>query len=155
MGTSFWRPRYSGYDAGVQRGLETTWALQENDGGIFAGPGREHWKDTGIATFTLVRQARVEQRLDLLPQHAAERAARSRVPARAVRESGGRGQRVRALRLVPVEQAAARLKLAEFEPVARFHRELHAAFTAAARKEMRHHSAGFDYLPMLMKNDPQ
>ena len=39
--------------------------------------------------------------------------------------------------------------------MARFHRELHAAFTAAARQEMRRHSAGFDYLPMLMKNDPQ
>jgi hypothetical protein len=57
--------------------------------------------------------------------------------------------------LKAVEQAAARLKLSGFEAVATFHHELHAAFTAAARQEMRRHSAGFDYLPMLMKNDPQ
>src|ERR1039458_433150 len=57
--------------------------------------------------------------------------------------------------LKAVEQAAATLNLPGFEPVGRFHRELHAAFTAAARQELRHHSAGFDYLPMLMKNDPQ
>jgi hypothetical protein len=48
-----------------------------------------------------------------------------------------------------------RLKLPEFEPVVRFHRELDAAFRAAARQEMRRHPAGFDYLPMLMKDDPQ
>jgi hypothetical protein len=35
--------------------------------------------------------------------------------------------------LKDVKQAAARLKLSGFEPVARFRRELHAAFTAAAR----------------------
>jgi hypothetical protein len=57
--------------------------------------------------------------------------------------------------LKAVEQAAARLNLPELEPVGRFYRELRAAFTAAARQEMRRHSAGFDYLPMLMKNDPQ
>ena len=39
--------RYLGYDREAQQGLETTWALQEKDGGIFAGAGREHWKDTG------------------------------------------------------------------------------------------------------------
>ena len=32
--------RYLGYDREAQQGLETTWALQEKDGGIFAGAGR-------------------------------------------------------------------------------------------------------------------
>jgi len=53
--------RYLGYDREAQQGLETTWALQEKDGGIFAGAGRAHWKDTAIAMFTLVRQAELSQ----------------------------------------------------------------------------------------------
>ncbi|MBI3666638.1 MAG: hypothetical protein HY236_10525, partial [Acidobacteria bacterium] len=53
--------RYLGYDAEVQQGLEATWARQQSDGGIFAGGGKEHWKDTGIAMFTLVRQAELSQ----------------------------------------------------------------------------------------------
>jgi hypothetical protein len=35
-----------------------------------------------------------------------------------------------------------------------FYQELRAAFLAAARQEMRHHPDGFDYLPMLVKDDP-
>ena len=53
--------RYLGYDKEAQEGLEATWKYQEADGGVFAGGGREHWKDTGIAMFTLVRQAELSQ----------------------------------------------------------------------------------------------
>ena len=53
--------RYLGYDAEAQQGLETTWKHQDASGGVFAGGGREHWKDTGIAMFTLVRQAELSQ----------------------------------------------------------------------------------------------
>jgi len=53
--------RYLGYDKEAQQGLEATWKHQEADGGVFAGGGREHWKDTGIAMFTLVRQAELSQ----------------------------------------------------------------------------------------------
>ena len=55
--------RYLGYDAEAQQGLETTWARQRGDGGIFAGGGAEHWKDTGMAMFTLVRQRQLAQDL--------------------------------------------------------------------------------------------
>ena len=53
--------RYLGYDAAAQEGLEATWQHQEASGGVFAGGGRGIWKDTGIAMFTLVRQAELSQ----------------------------------------------------------------------------------------------
>src|SRR5208282_673915 len=53
--------RYLGYDAQAQEGLEATWARQRDDGGVFAAVQSEHWKDTGIAMFTLVRQAELSQ----------------------------------------------------------------------------------------------
>ncbi len=53
--------RYLGYDAEAQQGLEATWAWQRADGGVFAAVQSEHWKDTGIAMFSLVRQAELSQ----------------------------------------------------------------------------------------------
>ncbi len=53
--------RYLGYDAEAQQGVETTWALQWPEGGIFAGGGAQHRKDTGIAMVTLVRQCELAQ----------------------------------------------------------------------------------------------
>jgi hypothetical protein len=174
--------RYLGYDREAQQGLETTWALQEKDGGIFAGAGRAHWKDTAIAMFTLVRQAELSQDwtyframqanvlrgVDFLRGLCAKAAQEGSASGRygllpkGMGDGGLGGLRDEFTNTVwvlaglqAVEQAAARLKLSGFEPVVRFHRELDAAFRAAARQEMRRHSAGFDYLPMLMKNDPQ
>ncbi len=49
--------RYLGYDAEAQQGLEATWSHQLPDGGVFAAAPGEHWKDTAIAMFTMVRQA--------------------------------------------------------------------------------------------------
>jgi hypothetical protein len=174
--------RYLGYDREAQQGLETTWALQEKDGGIFAGAGREHWKDTGIAMFTLVRQAELSQDWSyframqpnvlrgvgflrgLCAKAAAEGSASGRYGLfpKGMGDGGLGGLRDEFTNTIwvlaglqAVAQAAARLKLSELEPAARFHGELHTAFTAAARQEMRRHPAGFDYLPMLMKNDAQ
>ena len=53
--------RYLGYDAAAQQGLEATWQHQQASGGVFAGGGPGMWKDTGIAMFTLVRQAELSQ----------------------------------------------------------------------------------------------
>ena len=174
--------RYLGYDAEARQGLETTWALQESDGGIFAGAGRQHWKDTGIAMFTLVRQAELSQDWTyfrgmqpnvlrgveflrgLCAKAVAERSAAGRygLLPKGMGDGGLGGLRDEFTNTIwvlaglqAVEEAAQRLNLSGFEPVVRFHRELHAAFTAAARQEMRRHPSGFDYLPMLMKNDAQ
>ena len=35
-----------------------------------------------------------------------------------------------------------------------FYSELRSAFFAAAQQEMRRHPDGFEYLPMLVKDDP-
>jgi hypothetical protein len=174
--------RYLGYDREAQQGLETTWALQEGDGGIFAGAGREHWKDTGIAMFTLVRQAELSQDwsyfrslvpnilrgADFLRGLCAKAAAEGSAAGlygllpKGMGDGGLGGLRDEFTNTIwvlaglkAVERAAATLNLPDLQPIGRFHRELHAAFTAAARQELRRHSAGFDYLPMLMKNDPQ
>ncbi len=174
--------RYLGYDAEAQQGLETTWARQESDGAIIAGGGREHWKDTGIAMFTLVRQAELGQdwsyfrkmQPEILRAASFLKSLRDR--ARAGESACGRygllapgfgdgglgGVRdeftntLWALAgLRAVTEAAERQGVAGFEPVKTLHDELRASFSAAVGQEMRRHPAGFDYLPMLMKSDAQ
>lgn len=41
------------------------------------------------------------------------------------------------------------------DPARQLYRELNGTCTGAMRQEMRRHAAGFDSLPMLMKEDPQ
>ena len=174
--------RYLGYEKEVQQGLEATWALQEKDGGIFAGAGREHWKDTGIAMFTLVRLAELSQdwgyfrKLQpeilrgvgylrgLREKARAEGGANGRygLLARGMGDGGLGGIRSEFTNtlwalagLRAVTEAAARLNLAGFDDARRFYDELRAACFAAARQEMRTHPRGFEYLPMLMKEDQQ
>jgi hypothetical protein len=48
--------RYLGFDQEAEQGLEATWARQQPTGGVFASAPGEHWKDTAIAMFTMVRQ---------------------------------------------------------------------------------------------------
>ena len=174
--------RYLGYDAEAQQGLETTWARQEQSGAIFAGGGREHWKDTGIAMFTLVRQAELAgdftyfRKMQAEVLHAAEFLRGLRDKARGEAGANGRygllprgmgdgglgGVRSELTNtlwalagLKSVVDTAARLGIAGYEPVKQFHDELRAASLEAIRQEMRRHPAGFTYLPMLMKEDPQ
>jgi hypothetical protein len=56
--------------------------------------------------------------------------------------------------LKAVIQAADTLGLPDPGGAKPFYRELRAAFMAAARQEMRRHPEGFEYLPMLAKDDP-
>lgn len=174
--------RYLGYEREVRLGLEATWARQEEDGGIFAGGGREHWKDTGIAMFTLVRLAELSQDWGyfrkmqpeilrgveflrgLRDKGRTENSANGRygLLCRGFGDGGLGGIRSEFTNtlwalagLRAVTEAAARLNLAGFDSATRFYNELRAAFFAAARQEMRRHSSGFDFLPMLMKEDPQ
>jgi hypothetical protein len=173
--------RYLGYDLEAQQGLETTWEKQENDGGIFAGGGREHWKDTGIALFTLVRQAELAQDWSYFRQmqpnvlrsisflKKLRDTARSEgngngrygLLARGFGDGGMGGVRSEFTNtlwvlagLHAVTESAERLNLSGFEDAKRFYGELRTALFAAARQEMRLHPAGFEYLPMLMKEDP-
>lgn len=173
--------RYMGYDADAQQGLEATWAHQLPSGGVFASAPGEHWKDTAIAMFTLVRQGELSGDWSyfraMVPNllRAAESLREVRDRARTENSANGRygllgrgfgdgglgGLRSELANTVWVlaglratVEAAGRLGLAtQFAPVRRFHEELRSAFFAAAPHEMRRHPSGFDYLPMLMKED--
>jgi hypothetical protein len=175
--------RYLGYDAEAQQGLETTWSRQAPEGNIYASGGRELWKDTGIALFSLVRQAELSQDWNyfrkMQPQiaHAAGFLRGLRDKARAGGSTNGRygllapglgdggiggGARAEFTNTVwvlaglrAVAEAAERQRVAGLEDVGPFYRELRQAFFEAARREMRPHPAGFEYLPMLMRDDPQ
>ena len=173
--------RYLGYDAAAQEGLETTWNHQEAAGGVFAAAGHAHWKDTGIAMFTLVRQAELSQDWSyfraMQPQvvQAVKFLVSLREKARSDGSINGRygllapgygdgglggihsefTNTVWVLAgLKAVVEAADKLGLADPGGAKQFYQELRAAFLVAARQEMRRHADGFDYLPMLAKDDP-
>ena len=161
--------RYLGYDAEAQQGLETTWARQRADGGIFAGGGAEHWKDTGIAMFTLVRQCELAQDFsyflkmrpeilraagflgDMRDKGRSEDSANGRygLLPRGFGDGGLGGLRSEFTNtlwalagLRAVAETAARLKAPGFEPVAQLHAELGSALRAAMPREMRRHAGG-------------
>ena len=58
--------RYLGLDKEALEGLQTTWSRQLSTGQVVASGGKEHWKDTAIAMFTLVRQCELSQDWSLL-----------------------------------------------------------------------------------------
>ena len=172
--------RYLGYDREAQQGLETTWARQEAEGGVFASGGREHWKDTGIALFSLVRQAELaqdygyfkEMQPNVLRAIGFLRSLRDRAkaggspngrygllaPGFADGGVGGvRSEFTNTLWVLAGLKAtlatAAQLKLVGFEEARAFHAELRDALVRAARQEMTRHPAGFAYLPMVAKED--
>lgn len=173
--------RYLGYDAEAQQGLEATWGWQRADGGVFAAVQLEHWKDTGIAMFSLVRQAELSQDWSYFRkmQPNVLRAVRFLVDLRDKAKSEGG---VMGYGLLPpgfgdgglagvrpeftnilwvlaglksVTESADRLNLSGFEDAKKFYGELRTAFLAAAQQEMRQHPGGFSYLPMLLKEDAQ
>ncbi len=173
--------RYLGYDADAQQGLETEWSRQEPEGGIFASAGHEHWKDTGIAMFTMVRQAEHSQDWNYF-RKMKPNVLRAVNFLKNLRDQAMKGDSVNGkYGLLPpgfgdgglggiqdeftntvwvlaglraVTRAADRLKLSGFEQAAEFYRDLRTSFFAAAQKEMRRYKTGFEYLPMLMKEDP-
>jgi hypothetical protein len=174
--------RYLGYDTEAQQGLEATWAWQREDGGVFAAVQLEHWKDTGIAMFSLVRQAELSQDWTYFHQmqpnvlRAVKFLVNLREKARSEDSANGRygllprgfgdggleGVRSEFTNtlwvlagLKAVTEAADRVGLTGFEEAKRLYRELRSTFFNAAKQEMRQYPAGFSYLPMLMKEDPQ
>ncbi|MGA2811869.1 MAG: hypothetical protein ABSG16_10755 [Candidatus Acidiferrum sp.] len=172
--------RYLGYDKEADEGLLAEWAKQLPSGQIVAGGGGEHWKDTAIAIFTLVRQCELKQSWqpfkDLEPdvRRAIDFLAQLRRRAREGDSVNGRygllapgfadggigGVRseftntVWALAgLKAALQAAERLGM-DFGTTRNFYEELRASFLGAAKREMVKHPKGFQYLPMLAHDDP-
>ncbi|MGA2984354.1 MAG: hypothetical protein ABSG32_11080 [Terriglobia bacterium] len=174
--------RYLGYDDQAKESLAANWAWQREDGGVFAYAGDWMWKDTAIAAFSLVRQAELSQDWsnfrDMQPKLHKALQFLVELRERARKEGGANGRygllprgfadggldgvrpeftnTVWALAgLKAANQAAAALGLDGFAPSRQFYNELRQSFFAAAHQEMRRHPSGFDYLPMLMKEDPQ
>jgi hypothetical protein len=173
--------RYLGYDEEAQQGLEATWNRQRPNGGVFAGGGDEHWKETGIALFTITRQAELAQdwtyfrrmQPNILAAFEFVRSLREKAQQDGSAcgrygllppgfPDGGIGGIREELTntiwtlagLKAASEAGERLGLAGFGPAQELFLDLRSAFFAAAKQEMRRHPAGFDYLPMLLKADP-
>jgi hypothetical protein len=173
--------RYLGYDQAADEGLRSEWSKQVESGQIIAGSGGEHWKDTAIAMFTLVRQCELKQDWtlfrDLEPNlvHALDFLIKLRDQAMGGQSTNGHygllapgfadggmgGVRseftntvwtLAALRAVA--GAATRLKMSSLANAGKFFQELYAAFQQMATREMVRHPAGFEYLPMIAHDDP-
>ncbi len=173
--------RYLGYDQAADEGLRSEWSKQADSGQVIAAGGGEHWKDTAIAMFTLVRQCELKQDWtlfhDLEPNvvRALDFLISLRDQARAGTSTNGLyglltpgfadggigGVRseftntvwtLAALRAVA--DAADQLKIASLAKANRFFLELYDAFQQMAKKEMVRHPSGFEYLPMLAHDDP-
>jgi len=172
--------RYLGYDQAADEGLRSEWTKQAESGQVIAESGGEHWKDTAIAMFTLVRQCELKQdwtffrELEPNVVHAIDFLISLRDKARSGPSINGRygllapgfadggigGVRseftntawtLAALRAVA--DAADQLKMSSLARARTFFRELYEAFQRMARQEMVRHSAGFEYLPMIAHDD--
>jgi len=172
--------RYLGYDREADEGLRSEWAKQLPSGQVVAAVPGEHWKDTAIAMFTLVRQCELKQDWsffrDLEPnvRKAVEFLIGIRDRAKAGSSTNGKygllapgfadggidGVRSEFTNTVwtlaglkAVSEAAERLGMESLREARKFYDELRAAFVAAARREMVKHPQGFEYLPMLSHED--
>jgi hypothetical protein len=173
--------RYLGYEEAADKGLLSEWNHQVANGQIIASAGKEHWKDTAIAMFTLVRACELKQDWRLLKQlapevgHAIDFLIGLRDEARKGDSpngkygilapgfaDGGMGgicfeftNTLWALAgLRAVAQANKKLQLADLSRVESFYPELLSAFNNAASQEMVADPRGFRYLPMFMREDP-
>jgi hypothetical protein len=173
--------RYLGYDQAADEGLRSEWSRQVESGQIIAGSGGEHWKDTAIAMFTLVRQCELKQDWtffrDLEPNvvRALDFLISLRDQARSGKSTNGRygllapgfadggigGVRSEFTNTVwtlaavrAVAEAADQLKMSSLAKADKFFRELYAAFQQMAKREVVRHPAGFEYLPMIAHDDP-
>ncbi len=173
--------RYLGYDQAADEGLRSEWSKQAESGQVIAESGGEHWKDTAIAMFTLVRQCELKQDWtffrELEPNlvRALDFLISLRDKARSGTSINGRygllapgfadggidGVRseftntvwtLAALRAVA--GTADQLKMSSLARAGEFFRELYEAFQQMAKREMVRHPAGFEYLPMIAHDDP-
>lgn len=173
--------RYLGYDDAADKGLLSEWNQQNANGQIVASAGKEHWKDTAIAMFTLVRACELKQDWSMLRQlapkvgHAVDFLIGLRDEARKGNSPNGRygllapgfpdggmggvhfefTNTLWALAgLRAVAAANESLKLLDLNRAAPFYADLKSAFDRAAADEMIDDLRGFRYLPMLMHADP-
>lgn len=173
--------RYLGDDRRAEEGMRAQWGKQQPDGSVVAGGGAEHWKDTGIAIYTLTRQCELAQDWSLFHElqpnvlRAVDFLIQLRDKARGGDSVNGKygllapgfcdggidGVRSEFTNtlwslagLRALVNAAKLTGSASFARAERFYGELLQAMRTAAEQEMVTHPAGFRYLPMLAKGDP-
>jgi hypothetical protein len=175
--------RYLGYDHDADEGLRSEWTKQAESGQVIAESGGEHWKDTAIAMFTLVRQCELKQdwtffrELEPNVVHALDFLIGLRDQARSgpsiningrygllapgFADGGIGGVRSEFTNTVwtlaalrAVADAADQLKMSSLARARTFFRELYDAFQQMAKREMVRHPMGFEYLPMIAHDDP-
>jgi hypothetical protein len=173
--------RYLGYDKEAENGLRAEWSKQVASGQVIAGGGGEHWKDTAIALFTLVRQCELAQDWSLLHElepnvnRAIDFLIGLRDQAQRGNSTNGRYgllapgfadggiAEVRSeftntlwtlAGLLAISRAGQQQGIKSFGKAVQFYGQLWAAFQAAAKQEMVRHADGFSYLPMLVRDDP-
>ncbi len=173
--------RYLGYDKDAEEGLRTTWSRQQSTGQVIGAAGKQHWKDTGIPLFTLVRQCELSQDWSLLRELEAQVvhaiAFLRSLQARAKQQDsalgrygllpkgdpdggigGERDELANTLWVMSGLKAIARAgeneKMDSLKDARALFDQLQAAFFKAAPREMRRYEDRFDYLPTLLKGDP-
>jgi hypothetical protein len=173
--------RYLGYDHDADQGLLSEWKHQVSTGQIIASAGKEHWKDTAIAMFTLVRACELKQDWSMVRQlatnvgHAIDFLIQLRDEARKGNSPNGKygilapgfadggfggihDEFTNTLWALAGLRAVAlvnkKLGLSDLNRAAGFYKELRAAFDVAARDQMVTDPRGFRYLPMVMRQDP-
>jgi len=84
--------RHATWDTTRKRndGLLSEWAKQVPSGQVVAASGGEHWKDTAIAMFTLVRQCELKQDWQFFRELEAQCSPCRRFPS-AIARQGARG----------------------------------------------------------------
>jgi hypothetical protein len=173
--------RYLGYDKEADDGLRSEWSRQAPTGQIIAGGGGEHWKDTAIAMFTLVRACELKDDWAMLRELREQVTLGIRFLIK-LRDEARRGSSPngRYGLLAPgfpdggigdvhsefsntlwvlaglraVMRCNESLKIPDLNIAASFYRELRGAFDEAAKQEMVADPRGFSYLPILMRDDP-
>ncbi|MGH9617964.1 MAG: hypothetical protein ACRD28_14585 [Acidobacteriaceae bacterium] len=172
--------RYLGYDKDALAGLRTTWSKQEKSGQVVAGGGNQHYKDTAIAMFTLVRQCELSQDWSLLHEYQSNVVAAlgyiDSLRAQSRQEGGvlgrygllpkgfsdgGLGVGIEFTNtlwtmagLKAIGAAGERQQMPAIARATAMYRELYAGFNEAAPQEMRSYNGKFEYLPMELKEDP-
>jgi hypothetical protein len=172
--------RYLGYDKEADEGLRSEWSKQLPTGQVVAAVPGEHWKDTAIAMFTLVRQCELKQ--DWSDFRELEPNVQKAIDfLRSIRDEAKRGDSTNGkygllapgfadggidgvrseftntvwtlAGLKAVASASERLEMTSLSSAGALYKELREAFQHGARQEMVKHPDGFEYLPMLAKDD--
>ncbi len=174
--------RYLGYDKEAQERLESIWDRQGTNGLFMAGAGEAHWKDTAAAVYALVRQAELTQNWDYFNEiyteaHKATMALKE-LRDKAIDDGSANGNYKLLPRgygnsgidgiseeytntlwaLVSINafyEVSRRFRLPKWQEVRDFYGELRPSFFKSVDQELRRHSNGFSFLPMMMKSDPK